>query len=726
MRPALLFLVICTFVGCGGGSAGLTLTSGEANDGLPRVINVQPGTGPVAGGIPVTIGGLNFKQGASVSFGEKTARVTAINSAGTTIQAVAPPHAEGAVDIIVTNPGPKLAKLSGAFMYVSPDSAPAVTSVLPNSGPAAGGTPVTITGSGFRAGANVEFGDVAASAVVVSGATQIQAVTPPHAAGTVPVRITNPDAQSSTLADAFEFKTSPIVTTLSATSGPATGGTSLTISGANFAPGAIVTFGQTPAALASVLSGTAIVVETPAHPTGTVGVSVRNPNGEEGTLADAFIFELAIESSSLPDGHPGVPYKASLTAPQATAPLTWHIDSGKLPDGLSLDPNSGIISGKPAALGQSSFVVRVTDSASPNPQTATKTLTVNVVRATYYGAAFEAASLNNTEIGKYVGRLASYRFQCTHTGSVLGVRLYIVPRSVTRPGYWLGTGGQLRVDLQSDDGTSNHLPSGQILATRTITNPIDLGWNLLVTFEAPYTLTEGKLYHLVFSNVDPDPVNNWCSIDNLFGPIDSPDVHPGLTEDEMLQLVKHNSTNPWTKHYRNIPIYSLYYADGARDGQGYMDVRRSPGAFIQGANKVREAFTVSGGDKTVVQATVYLLKQGYPGDLTLRLTAADGTLIEAGTLPASALGTSWATYDFSQPHTLKMGSSYRLELSAPAGDAYEAPPLQAGGGPKSSYGLDTPRVFGDGHLEITTDGTNWQDYLPKREDITMQFYFTLQ
>ena len=55
---------------------------------------------------------------------------------------------------------------------------PTVSSVAPNSGPLAGGTAVTITGTNFAAGATVTFGATAATNVVVVSSTSITATTP--------------------------------------------------------------------------------------------------------------------------------------------------------------------------------------------------------------------------------------------------------------------------------------------------------------------------------------------------------------------------------------------------------------------------------------------------------------------------------------------------------------------------------------------------------------------
>lgn len=84
------------------------------------------------------------------------------------------------------------------------DDVPAVSSLSPDSGPAAGGTSVTIQGTSFQSGASVTFGGIAATSVVVVSPTQITCVTPALAAGTLnDVKVTNPSAISGTLAAGF-------------------------------------------------------------------------------------------------------------------------------------------------------------------------------------------------------------------------------------------------------------------------------------------------------------------------------------------------------------------------------------------------------------------------------------------------------------------------------------------------------------------------------------------
>lgn len=170
--------------------------------------------------------------------------------------------------------------------------APSLTTVSPLSGPTTGGTSVTLAGQNFASGATVTFGGAAATSVVVVSATQITATTPPHAQGSVNVVVTNPDGQSATLAGGFTFGApAPIVAGVSPTSGVTSGGTSVTLTGQNFASGATVNFGGAAATSVVVVSATQITAKTPPHKPGSVNVVVTNADGQSGTLSSGFRYQ---------------------------------------------------------------------------------------------------------------------------------------------------------------------------------------------------------------------------------------------------------------------------------------------------------------------------------------------------------------------------------------------------------------------------------------------------
>ena len=183
--------------------------SGQGSGGnpAPTVTSISPTSGTTAGGTAVSITGTGFLAGATVKLGGTSATgVTVVNSA--TITATSAAHTAGAVSVVVTNTDAQSGALNNGYTYTSPNPAPTVTSISPTSGSTAGGTAVSITGTGFLAGATVKLGGTAATGVTVVNSTTITATSPAHAAGAVNVVVTNTDAQSGTLTNGYTYTTS--------------------------------------------------------------------------------------------------------------------------------------------------------------------------------------------------------------------------------------------------------------------------------------------------------------------------------------------------------------------------------------------------------------------------------------------------------------------------------------------------------------------------------------
>jgi len=233
----------------------------------PTITSIVPNSGPVAGGTTVVITGTNLTDG-TVTFGGTAATCT-VDSA-TQITCTTPAHTPGAVDVVVTTPG-GTATSTGGFTYVP---LPTITSIVPNSGPAAGGTTVVITGTDLTGG-TVTFGGTSASCTVDSP-TQITCTTPPHASGLVDVAVTTPGG-TATSVGGFTYIPPPTITSIVPNSGPVAGGTTVVITGTNLT-GGTVTFGGT-AATCTVNSATQITCTTPAHTPGAVDVVVTTPGG---------------------------------------------------------------------------------------------------------------------------------------------------------------------------------------------------------------------------------------------------------------------------------------------------------------------------------------------------------------------------------------------------------------------------------------------------------------
>jgi hypothetical protein len=95
---------------------------------------------------------------------------------------------------------------------------------------------------------------------------------------------------SNGLLTVLPIGTPPSISSVLPMAGPNTGGTTVSISGTSFEMGAGVTFGSLPATNVSVLSSSNLTAMTPPSSSGTVGVTVNNPDGNHVTASGAFTF----------------------------------------------------------------------------------------------------------------------------------------------------------------------------------------------------------------------------------------------------------------------------------------------------------------------------------------------------------------------------------------------------------------------------------------------------
>jgi protocatechuate 3,4-dioxygenase beta subunit len=285
----------------------------------PSVQGLSPSSGTDAGGTQVTIRGSGLSSAGEVVFGcyalapgpgvpggscEPNLAPFHIVS-DSEIVATAPPSPCGicAVNVQVVTPGGT--GQGPQFSYTAPPQ-PQVAAVIPAEGVAAGGTLVTILGSGFTGATAVQFGQGYdaqlgvnvpndSPQIQVISDTEIQAVAPPvpvgvdtnGAVGAVdsqPVTVQTPGGTSIlapggqntftwVVCPAPTSITQPVTTSVSPDRGSTGGGTQVTITGESFPPGATVYFGSTPAASSQVLSGTQAVATAPPG-SGTVQVRV--------------------------------------------------------------------------------------------------------------------------------------------------------------------------------------------------------------------------------------------------------------------------------------------------------------------------------------------------------------------------------------------------------------------------------------------------------------------
>jgi len=244
---------------------------------MPTITSVLPTSGSSSGGNSVVITGTGFTGPTTVRFGT-TATVFTLDSA-TQITAIAP-LGTGTVQVTVSNAGGTSNGVSYTYVVV-----PSLTSIVPTQGPSAGGTTVTLTGSGLSGATGVNFGAAPATSFTVVSNTQITAVAP-AGVGTASVTVTAAAGTSNGLP--FTYVGVPTVISISPSSGPVTGGTVVTVSGTGFTGATAVTFGATPATFYFVLSDTQILAIAPAG-TGTVQVTVTTAAGTSAGVAFTYV-----------------------------------------------------------------------------------------------------------------------------------------------------------------------------------------------------------------------------------------------------------------------------------------------------------------------------------------------------------------------------------------------------------------------------------------------------
>jgi len=346
-----------------------------------------------------------------------------------------------------------------------------------------------------------------------------------------------------------------------------------------------------------------------------------------------------------------------------------------------------------------------------------------------YGPGIGSDGLANTVVGGPSGNLVSYRFRAGHTGSLQQIHVYLMQQHT---GYSAGTGGQIRITVNADDGTAAHNPSNTVLATYLLSNPSAASPSIyfpIFVFSVPPSLVQGQLYHIVFTNVDPNSTANYLSVNALYYENPSTPAQPTISDlDGALLLGGPGGT--WAPRQGYLPVLELDYQDGFSEWNGYMEVWVGAPQNISGTAAVRETITVSGTQKDVASASIRVARISGSDPLIVRLENGDGTLIEQSEIPASSIPLTspafyaWATFTFSSAHTLLPGQIYHLQFGAASTSTYQAFPIRKG----LDYGFQNTTYFPDGYAQFNQKGTwvGWTQWgVTNRTDGDLQFYFSL-
>ena len=473
-----------------GGTSAISTTDQFTYVAGPTVSAITPQAGPVLGGTAVTITGTGFAASGlgattAVDFGTVVVNCTlapspcTVNSP-TSLTVTSPAGSAGSVDVTVTNVGGTSAiSTTDQFTYVAP---PTVSAITPQAGPVAGGTAVTITGTGFAAsglGATtaVDFGTVvvnctlAPSPCTVNSPTSLTVTSPAGSAGSVDVTVTNVgDTSATSGADKFTYVAAPTVSAITPQAGPVAGGTAVTITGTGFTGASTVDFGPTLVA-STFNSPTSITLASPPGAAGVVAISVSTPLGGTSVATSADLFTYGTVTVTSPGAQSNLAGAAItrlvVTAVDSSSIATLTYTAPLLPPGLTINPGTGAISGAPTTNGVFYVTITVTDNLGLS---GTATFTWTIINTVLVATPANQSNVSGTAIAALANSASDSSSTATIIWSATGLPagLSVNPANGTITGMPT-TAGTSNVTVTATDNADF---AGSASFTWTITNTI--------------------------------------------------------------------------------------------------------------------------------------------------------------------------------------------------------------------------------------------------------------
>jgi hypothetical protein len=344
--------------------------------------------------------------------------------------------------------------------------------------------------------------------------------------------------------------------------------------------------------------------------------------------------------------------------------------------------------------------------------------------------------LSNVRIGRPTTTeyIHAHRFKAAYGGHLASLRQYFEDGV----GYALGNGGQIRIRVFPDDGTSSHRPdmTGTPLAEGAFDGTYfsmsggsfvgSPGWaDVSVTSATP--LVAGQRYHVVYDNVDANPAANYVSINiartrgatGRPNPWTSPWDWGTMYGTRGSPYTGAYAWSEWTNSTISSdyasPILQITYASGDRQGYAVIEsgnVEPSRLWRVTSTDPVRERFSPLS-TKTVSGFTVETAKESGTGALSWALkqggtTIVDGTIADPGNdYTTVTLGSTNGIFIprhvlFTDFVTMTGGLDYDLEFTAAGSSEWVFTVLRNGG----QQGFVYPAAFTQSQAEHWT-GSEW-------------------
>ncbi|SDF39147.1 choice-of-anchor tandem repeat GloVer-containing protein [Terriglobus roseus] len=153
---------------------------------------------------------------------------------------------------------------------------------------------------------------------------------------------------------------------------------------------------------------------------GNATISVKVTDSSTPQMTDSATYPLTVISglditdTTVGDGKVGTQYSAGLTPTGGTQPYKWSIINGALPAGLTLNADSGVISGTPTTQQVSTFTIQILDNEG-TPAATTKTFNINIAAA---ALAVSTTTLSSSAVSTAVGQSVTFTATVSATTGV--------------------------------------------------------------------------------------------------------------------------------------------------------------------------------------------------------------------------------------------------------------------------------------------------------------------
>lgn len=323
----------------------------------------------------------------------------------------------------------------------------------------------------------------------------------------------------------------------------------------------------------------------------------------------------------------------------------------------------------------------------------------------FLGNPFAGDTLANLDVGGVDGTRLAYRFRAERSGQLASLRPYIVVNT-SRLGYAAGTGGTVKLTIVADDGSG--LPDENQIVARGekvmelvdghLPEPADTEEKRRQNYSAiPISgdpLIAGQLYHVVFEQIDPNPVENYVGLDLMYQLDTQVGPRPSL-EDWGLSIS--DSENPWSDFTMRFgeqlytPIMSIAMDSGYVFGNGYLEPFPETESHrpVDESSSIQVTFTA---EHDFNSKTWWLraMRSSDSGILEARLEWGDGQseVIEIPVEEFPSGETRWVEWGWE--HAFVAGEDYVLTLSGRQGGQLSLFPLREG----AMYNFEPGSVFG--------------------------------